>query len=96
MLGSSVDLLVNASATGATVQWQGGRGVFTAAGTFGGATVSLEFLGPDTATWIAMGTDTTLTAAGGGLFDFPQGQIRASVTGGTPSGIYAHAARVAV
>jgi hypothetical protein len=95
MISSSVDLLVNASATGATVLWPGGRGAFTAAGTFGGATVSLDFLGPDGATWIAMGPETTLTAAGGALFDFPQSPIRASVTGGTPSGLYAHAARVA-
>lgn len=58
-------LLSNASATGAAVQWSGGLGVFTALGTFGGATVTLQYLGPDGVTWVAMGTDTTLTAAGG-------------------------------
>lgn len=84
-------LLTNASVTGSAVDWTGGSGVFVAAGTFGGATVTLQYLGPDAATWIAMGTDTTLTAAGGGAFMFPPGRIRAAVSGGSPSGLYAQA-----
>lgn len=84
-------LLSNKAATGDWHRWHGGIGVFAVAGTFGGATVSLEFLGPDGTTAIAMGTDTTLTAAGGAQFSFPGGQIRASVTGGAPSGLYATA-----
>lgn len=87
-------LLSNASATGTAKQWPGGRGTFSVAGTFGGATVSLELLGPDGSTWIAAGTDTTKTAAGAGNFDLPPGQIRASVTGGAPSGLYATAAHL--
>lgn len=89
----SVGLLSNASATGSAADWAGGRGVFSAAGTFGGATITLQYLGPDLSTWIAAGTDTTLTAAGGGVFDLPPGRIRALVTG-SPSGMYANAARV--
>jgi hypothetical protein len=86
-----MDLLSNASATGSRVIWPGGPGVFKVVGTFGGATVSLEFLGPDGSTWVAMGADTTLTAAGGAQFTNDPGPIRASVTGGTPSGLYATA-----
>ena len=87
-------LLENASATGSAVQWGGGTGVFTAAGTFGGATVTLQYLNADGATWSAMGSDTTLTAAGGGLFIYPPGQLRASISGGPPSGMYAQAEQV--
>lgn len=94
MRGTRVDLLSNASATGSAVVWPGGRGSFLAAGTFGGATVKLQVLGPDGTTWIDAGTYTTLTAAGVGNFDLPQGQIRASVSGGTPSALYAVAVTV--
>lgn len=90
----SVDLLYNASATGAGTLWGGGKAQFSAAGTFGGATVALEVLGPDNATWIAAATSTSLTAAGLAVVDLPQGQVRASVTGGTPSGLYARLARI--
>lgn len=83
-------LLSNASATGSAVQWGGGVGVFTAAGTFSGATITLQYLGPDGLTWFAVGPDTTLTAAGGGAFLLPPGSIRAAVTG-SPSGMYAQA-----
>jgi hypothetical protein len=86
-------LLSNASATGSAVQWDGGEGVFAAAGTFSGATITLQFLGPDGSTWIDAGTDTTLTAAGGGIFKMPPARIRAAVTG-SPSGMYASAEKV--
>lgn len=87
-------LLNNASATGSWVDWGGGPGVFSAVGTFGGATVTLQFQGPDGSTAVAMGSDTTLTAAGAGGFVYPPGRIRAAVTGGTPSGLYAEANQV--
>jgi len=87
-------LIENGSATSPSVHWGGGRGVFSAAGTFSSATVSLQVLGPDGATWLDAGVDTTLTAAGLGVFDLPDCYIRASVSGGSPSGLYARAARV--
>lgn len=90
MRAARLDLLNNESATGAVGTWPGGRGLFSADGTFGGATVKLQFLGP-AGNWLDAGTYTTLTAAGGGNFDLPQGQIRAAVSGGTPSGLYAYA-----
>lgn len=82
-------LLKNESATGPVVDWIGGTGVFAVTGTFGGATVSLEFLGPDGATWLAVGTDTTKTANGAGLFTLYPASIRAAVSGGTPSALHA-------
>ena len=94
MRGARVDLLSNATATGSSVTWPGGRGSFVVAGTFGGATVSLQLLGPNGTTWITAGTYTTLTAEGIGNFDLPQGRIRAAVTGGPPSGLYAIAVTV--
>lgn len=86
-----MNLLSNASATGSPTTWSGGLGIFAAVGTFGGATVTLQFLGPDGSTWVAMGADTTLSAAGGALFTFSPGKIRAAVSGGAPSGLYATA-----
>lgn len=94
MLGYSVQLLNNASATGASTAWPGGRGCFAVVGTLGGATVSLQALGPDSATWLDVGTATSLTAAGIVVFELPAGSIRASVASGTPSALYANAARV--
>lgn len=87
-------LLSNASATGSAVMWGGGVGVFTCSGTFSGATVTLQYLSPDGSTYVAMGADTTLTANGGGGFAYPPGKIRAYVSGGPPSGLYAQAERL--
>lgn len=91
---ASVVLLSNESATGGSKPWPGGRGTFSVAGTFGGATATLEMLGPDGATWFAVGTDTTKTQAGAGNFDLPPCLLRVALTGGTPSGMYARADRV--
>lgn len=87
-------LLSNGSATSPAFDCPGGDCVFMAAGTFGGATVSLQVQLPDGSTWLAAGTNTTLTAAGGGYVILPPGQIRVAVTGGSPSGLYASIARV--
>jgi len=94
MRGYRVDLLSNASATGSDLTWPGGRGTFLVAGTFGGSVVKLQVLGPDGSTYIDAGAYTTLTAAGAGNFDLPQGKIRAAVVGGSPSGLYAVAVTV--
>lgn len=82
-------LLSNASATGAAAQWGGGRGVFSLAGTVNGATVTLQYLGPDESTWLTAAT--SLTAVGIVSFELPPGKIRALVAGGSPSGLYANA-----
>lgn len=96
MLSFAVDLLSNASATGSAVNWAGGKGNFAVVGTFSGATVKLQALGPDGTTYIDV-PNASLTAAGMALFELPAGQVKAVVTGGTsPSGLYAKAARVPV
>lgn len=89
-----VELLNNASATGTGKLWAGGRGTFQVRGTFGGTSASLEYLADDSATWLTVGTDTTKTAAGLGNFDLPPGRLRVSLTGGTPSAMFARADRV--
>ena len=90
---STYTLLSNASATGAAVEWPGGRGVFSVpSGTFGGATMKLQFR-QDRTNWIDVdqsgSTFVTLTAAGAGLFELPSCFIRANVSGGSPSGLNA-------
>lgn len=89
-----MDLLSNASATGSQAIWPGGEGYFESAGTYSGATITLQRLGPDGSTWFAVSAATTHTAADGGAFSLPPGPIRAAVSGGTPSGLYAVANRI--
>lgn len=85
-----LELISNGTATGDAMQWPGGEGTFSVVGTFNGATIKLQYLGPDGSTWMDAGVDATLTAAGGCNFQLASGLIRASVTG-TPTGIYATA-----
>lgn len=83
-------LLNNAKVTGPNVPWNGGMGVMTACGTWDGATVTLQYLGPDNVTWITAGAATTLTANGNGAFYLPAATLRALVAGGDSStAIYA-------
>ena len=100
---AGVVLLSNGSATGAGVQWPGGKGVATVVGTFGGTSATLQYLAPDGSTWLdvktldpSSGAQTAvaLTAAGSIGFMLPPGPIRIALTGGTPSAIYANADRV--
>lgn len=83
------DLLKNAAATGAGVQVPRGEYAFAVYGTFGGATASLERLLPD-GTWLAAGPDATMIARGQCIADLPGGVYRASLTGGTPTGMNAY------
>jgi hypothetical protein len=87
----TVSLLSNESATGSTRQWGGGKGTVTVAGTFGGATLTLQYLGPDGTSWLTAGTQTTFTAAGAANFEAAPGSIRMLVAGGSPTGLYATA-----
>lgn len=89
------ELLEDASETGEWKLWPGGRGSFSAAGTFDGATVALQTKGPDGITPINLGSATDFTEAGIGNFLLPPSEIRAAVTGGSnPSGLYANAVHV--
>lgn len=88
-------LLSNAAATGSAKRWHGGRGVFSVPdGTFSGATVKLQWALTDSGTWLDVDksgdTYVTLTAAGAGLFELPRCFVRAAISGGPPSGVYAY------
>lgn len=90
MNSAGVQLLTNASATGAGVQWPGGRGLFTAEATFGGGSVALEYRGPN-GSWLNTPV-VSLTAAGGVLFELPPCEVRAAVV--TATNVYARADRI--
>lgn len=87
MSGQDTLLLQNAAATGSAVDWPGGPGLMQVVGTFSGASVALQQLGPDGATYIAAGP--VAMVAGTYPFNLPRGPIKGVVTGGPPSGIYA-------
>jgi len=73
----------------------GGTYVFAVASSaFNAATVALQFLLPDGATWLNAGVGTTLTANGAGVVYLGPGQVRANVTGGTPTALFATLARI--
>ena len=86
------------TATGGAQDWPGGQGIFVVScTTFNGATIKLQFLGPDGATWIDAGVATTLTASGAGGFNLHPCKIRCAVVSAVPStGVWAQANRVPV
>lgn len=88
-----VTLLSNANATGApTAALAGGRYVWKMLGTFGGTTVTLQSLGPDGSTYQNV---TSLTAAGQAIVEVGVGEVlRASVSGGSPSGLFSTLSKV--
>ena len=92
-LNHTFALAENASATppGDTV-WPGGTGMFTGEATFGGGSITLQVLTPN-GTWVAVGSDTTLTAAGAAGFILPNGaRIRASIAIATA--VFAYASQI--
>lgn len=70
-------------------EWQGGKGSFLAKAT-GAGTITLQVKLPDDTTYVAVGTDTTLTANGGGNFELPRCRLKVAVSGFT--NVYARAA----
>lgn len=67
--------------------FQGGIATFFATGTFGGATVTLQTLSPDGATWLPVFAG--ITAAGLANFSAPAGKLRVAVTGSTTPSLQA-------
>lgn len=65
--------------TGTTdVSWNGKLGAFLASGTFDGATVKLQHkIGSE---WVDLGSDVTLSSAGGGQFITPQSELRVDLS----------------
>jgi hypothetical protein len=89
-------LLSNVAVSGSGVVWPGGAGTFSFyAGTVGGATVSLKWSMDGGTTYQAVDrsgdTYVTFTALGSGNFELPPCFIKADVSGGSPSGLYAQA-----
>lgn len=83
-------LLNNASATGEALSvGRSSEYVFSADGNFGGATVTLQIGSPDGTSWLSV-EDGALTAEGSFVVFLGKGTlVRAAVSGGTPSGLYA-------
>lgn len=80
-------LASNASATGDPILWPGGKGSFFAQATWGGGSVKLQYMGPNGTDYEDVGSDTSLTADGGGNFELPKCYIRAAIT--TATAVYA-------
>ena len=72
--------LINAAGSLGAQSWPGGSGAFNLSGTFGGASVRLQW-SADGQTWTAVGQP--LTAAGSVTFTRGAGYLQASVTGGS-------------
>ena len=90
------DLFTNVSATGngTGVEWPGGPGAFIGEGTIGGSALKLQMMTPSGG-WVDLDpalTFTTLPNSYG--FMAPSGQLRAVLTGGSPSGVSAWAASI--
>ncbi|MGE3907511.1 MAG: hypothetical protein AB7F36_16285 [Reyranellaceae bacterium] len=93
-MARNITLLSGASATGDWFAWDGGRGSFMAEGTAGGGSIVLQVRGPNGGA-IAVGGETTFEALPAiGNFELPPGQIRAAVSGGSPSGLHASARKI--
>lgn len=85
-----ITLLSNVAATGtAKAVAFSGDYVYRLSGTFGGATVTLQQQAPDGTTWLDV-ADGALTAAGSFVVALATGvPVRAAVSGGAPSALYA-------
>ena len=74
---------LSADGNSATLAWIGGNGYFTAQGTFGSGTIKLQF-STDGSTWSDVGSQTSLTASGGGMFEnLPKCSLRVNLAGAT-------------
>lgn len=89
-------LLQNAAATGAAFDCPGGLcAVVCVATAFNGATIKLQMLAPDGATWLDVSAaQTNFAANGNGLVYLPPCQVRATVTGGPPTAAWMTISRV--
>lgn len=87
---ASAVLLENANATGAPVVYSGGLGVISVILT--GGTVTIEQLGPDGVTWLAV-TGAISASSRSPNNNLAPGQYRAAVAGGA-TGVWARIDRV--
>lgn len=94
MSRAPIALLENATATGSAASWPGGRGTFAVNASAWAGTAKLQFrtkISGVTSSWIDAGADATFTADGGCNFELPACEIRVSVSGGSPTALYAYA-----
>lgn len=82
---------VPAAATGITstssqFQLSGGKYWLAAVGTFNGASVTLQRVGPDGNTMVTVAT--ALTAAGGNVSELPPGTYQVTVSGSTTAALW--------
>ena len=95
---SNIALLSAGAATGAGKVTQfSGRYCFAVVGSFDGATVGLQMLGPDDATWIAVKDAVgaiAFTSADASLVFLPAGTYRATIAGGGAPSITAVLKRI--
>lgn len=86
---ANVTLLSNASATGSPQAVGPGTYILDAVGTWGGATLTLQYLAADGVTYVTV-PNVSLTANGPVEVDVgAASMIKAVLTGGSPTGIYA-------
>jgi hypothetical protein len=92
---NSYTLASNLSATGPAVMIPGGEYAFSAEGTVGSSTISLQMQTPN-GTWADVQVfngsavkSTALPFDQSGI-DLPAGNVRMAATGGAPSGLYAY------
>jgi hypothetical protein len=78
----ALKFLNNENATSAWLPWRGGSGSFLVEASWGGGAVKLQVKGPN-GTAIDVGPDTSLSANGGGNFELPPCELRASVAAAT-------------
>ena len=70
------EAIAGADAQSSVISWGGGLGTFAAWGVdFDTGTYTLQVSYDNGTTWLAVGTDTTLTAAGNGNFVLPEGVL---------------------
>lgn len=99
-INGKVILGENISATGSDIKWQGGKGLFTAVGTFSASSSAiLQMIVPagessDGSNWVDVynqsGNKVSLTANGAMPFELPATSLRVKVAG-TITGLYSYA-----
>ena len=92
---NSYVLATNLSATGSAVPIKGGEYLFSAEGTVGGASISLQFQTPngawaDVLIFAGSAVKSTTLPFVQTQIDLPAGNVRMAATGGTPSALYSY------
>lgn len=82
-------ITLTADGQSSTLDWHPGEGTLTAqdtaAGTFG--ILTLQFSLDNGTTWSTVGSDTTLNASGGGLFQLGTCKLRLNLSGSSSANI---------